>query len=112
MVFDSDGLLMGIVAGGVDVHSTNGGTPPVQPFVLSTDKHIHAGSTRDEIVAAYGKNFTETDVHPESRLEMHEIELFYQQFGLTFTLDRKTNRCLSLMMMPVGNPQPNPTTSP
>jgi hypothetical protein len=113
MVFDSDGLLMGIVAGGVDLHSTTGGTlPPVQPFVLRTDKHIRVGSTRDEIVAAYGKNFIETDVHPEIRRDLHEIELFYQQFGLTFTLDKKTNRCVNLMMMPVGNPEPNPTTSP
>jgi len=112
MALDSNGLLQTIVAGGTTVTSHPGATVQVRPFAVSTDKRIHVGSTRDEVVGAYGKDYGEVGVMVMDHPEVHETQLVYLKLGLVLILDKQTNRCVEMMLLSPAYSKVNPVPSP
>jgi hypothetical protein len=84
----------------------------MRPFAGTTDILVRIGSTLSEIEMAYGKDYTVVEMRVENHPEVHDIQLLYQQLGLMAIINKQTNRCDELIVVPppfVAGPSTQPS---
>jgi hypothetical protein len=70
----------------------------MRPFAGWTDKLVRIGSTRAEIEAAYGRDYTLGADKVLDHPEIHLTSLMYSRLGIQFTIDSQTHRCTEIFI--------------